>query len=391
MKNKIRLLSLAIFLLAVILEVYYFSANEGIPFIRYLFLASLILFVYILGNRLEKLSFTMESLVADNLNLEEQLEKTKQSNQDYKTLFNSLDGAVYSYDLQREKTFFSKGIEDVYGYSSEEFQDNPYLWTDIIFEEDKEKVRIEEEKVLLGESSKVEYRIHHPEYGIRWIMRFFSPIINIDGKVSKVNGQIFDITFRKGLEEELKQMAYYDDLTDLPNRKALYMHITKGLARAKRHKEQLSIMFLDLDDFKYVNDTLGHDAGDELLKEVVRRLQENLREEDLISRIGGDEFILVLEEVASEKMEEIAQRIVETVSKPYQIQGNEAKVSVSIGISTYPEDGEDKDTLIEKADKAMYTAKNQGKNNYKFYTPDLEDYDFQQTGFLDKIKAKLFK
>lgn len=184
-------------------------------------------------------------------------------------------------------------------------------------------------------------------------------------------------------------MAYNDDLTDLPNRKALDRHIEKTFARSKRHGHCFGIMFIDLDGFKNVNDTLGHDAGDQLLIEVASRLQDNLREEDVISRIDGDEFIVIVEESSKNELENIADRIIQSSSQPYSINKAEAKVSVSVGISLYPNDGETKEILLENADRAMYYAKNNGKNRFKFYTPDLMNIDPPKEGFIEKWRNTL--
>ncbi len=207
---------------------------------------------------------------------------------------------------------------------------------------------------------------------MRWVALHTSPMKDITGKVERVNGVITDITDQKRLEMKLKQMAYYDELTDLPNRNLIQKHLKKTLARSRRHEYSFAVMFIDLDGFKAVNDKLGHECGDLLLVEVAERLNNLVREEDLTGRLGGDEFIIVFEETNANEVEQIAERIIASASKPYIINDNEANISPSIGISLYPKDGDDIETLIKNADKAMYYAKNNGKNSYKFYSPDLE-------------------
>ena len=324
-----------------------------------------------------------------------ELSNLQHKNKEYELLFDSLEGAIFSFDAKTNETYFSKGMEDVTGYSAEEFIQNPSFWKTIILPEDLPTVIQNEQLLRDGESTRVEYRILHKEHGARWIVNISQPVISQDGSLLKINGQLIDISSRKALEEELKQMAFHDDLTDLPNRKALDRHIEKALARSKRHHHNFTLMFIDLDDFKIVNDTLGHDAGDMLLKDVVTRLEACIREEDLVARIGGDEFIVVFEETNKEEIEEIAKRILENVSKPYFINENEAKISLSIGVSMYPDDGETKQTLIENADKAMYFAKNNGKNNFKLYSPELNEMELKKVGLLERFlkpfqKAKIF-
>ena len=324
-----------------------------------------------------------------------ELANLQHKNKEYEMLFNSLEGAIFSFDVKTNETYFSKGMEDVTGYSAEEFIQNPSFWKTIIHPEDLPIVIQNEQLLRDGESTRVEYRILHKEHGAMWIVNISQPVISQDGSLLKINGQLIDISERKLLEDELKQMAFHDDLTDLPNRKALDRHIEKALARSKRHHHNFTLMFIDLDDFKIVNDTLGHDAGDMLLKDVVTRLEACIREEDLVARIGGDEFIVVFEETNKEEIEEIAKRILENISKPYFINENEAKISLSIGVSMYPDDGETKQTLIENADKAMYFAKNNGKNNFKLYSPELNEMELKKVGLLERFlkpfqKAKLF-
>ncbi|WP_100334227.1 sensor domain-containing protein [Bacillus alkalisoli] len=323
--------------------------------------------------------------------LNKELEKLQYKNQEYEMLFHSLEGAIFSFDVKTNETYFSKGMEDITGYSANEFIQNPNFWKAIIHSEDLPIVIKNEQQLRAGESTRVEYRILHKVHGAKWIVNISQPVLGEDGSILKINGQLIDISERKQLEEELKQMAFHDDLTDLPNRKALDRHIEKALARSKRHHHNFTLMFIDLDDFKIVNDTLGHDAGDMLLKDVVTRINACIREEDLVARIGGDEFIVVFEETNKDEIEEIAKRILENVSNPYMIHENEAKISLSIGVSMYPDDGQTKQTLIENADKAMYFAKNNGKNNIKLYSPELNEMELKKVGLLERFLKPLQK
>ncbi|WP_096200682.1 sensor domain-containing diguanylate cyclase [Bacillus sp. FJAT-45350] len=338
-----------------------------------------------LSKRYERLIVVSQDLKVKNDKLEESQKELEQQNKDYELLINSLDGAVFSLELQKNQVYFSKGAEQIFGYYlEEEFGHNPYFWKEFVHPDDRVTIEEDEKQLMLGHSTKVEFRIIHPESEEKWLIKKAEPIKNSEGKVTKINGQLIDITKRVLLQNELKQLAYFDDLTDLPNRKLLDRHIEKALARSKRHNHNFTLMFIDLDDFKIVNDTLGHEAGDTLLKEVVSRLNHSIRDEDLISRIGGDEFIVVFEETNNEEIETIAQRILDNVSQPYLINEQEAKISLSIGVSMYPDDGEDKETLIDHADKAMYFAKNNGKNNFKIYTSDLNELEVKKVGLLDK-------
>ena len=171
-------------------------------------------------------------------------------------------------------------------------------------------------------------------------------------------------------EQRLEYLALYDPLTDLPNRRSFFDRFNHSLAQAERYKHLVALLFIDLDDFKEVNDTLGHDIGDLLLKEVTKRLQDCLRKSDVPARMGGDEFTVILTQIANTQDAEIvAQRIVESIARPYYIGGHECKIGVSIGITLYPSDGDDMEELLRKADFAMYNAKKAG-NDVRFFLHD---------------------
>lgn len=352
-------------------------------------------FVWWLGTKYDQFFSNIEQLTAEKQKAEMKQDELKEHIIEYARLINSLEGVIYSIDINNNNYYFLKGSEQIYNYPCEAFMNNPNLWREVIHPDDVMKVEENKKLWFEGESTNVEYRVITPEQEERWILDIATPIIYEDGTVRRINGQILDITDRKKLEDQLKQLAYTDDLTDLANRSYLDRHMKKALSRAKRHNHNLTIMFIDLDDFKVVNDTMGHDAGDLLLKEVVNRLKNAIREEDLIARIGGDEFIIVFEDIEKDEIENIAGRILDTIALPYEIHEKEATISLSIGISMFPDDGEEKDALIECADKAMYFAKNTGKNNYKMYTAELEQMEFKKMGIVEKIitsiqNSKLF-
>lgn len=171
---------------------------------------------------------------------------------------------------------------------------------------------------------------------------------------------------------QVEYMAYHDTLTGLANRSLFSTFLQQELLLAKRHDHIFSVLFLDLDKFKQINDTLGHDAGDELLIQVAQRLKSCLRSSDVVARIGGDEFVALLHCLKGENCgETVAQKIISTVAEPYNILGHDLKITISIGISMYPQHGLDEHTLMKNADIAMYHAKTHGRNNYQFYSPDL--------------------
>ncbi len=182
-----------------------------------------------------------------------------------------------------------------------------------------------------------------------------------------------DITERKQVEERLNYLANYDGLTDLPNRTLLLDRFEQALTRAPWHKRSVAVLFCDLDRFKVVNDTLGHHVGDQLLKTIALRIVDCVRSGDTVSRLGGDEFVVLLTDLARpEDVYKVSQLILERVAKPLMLEDHEVYVSASIGISLFPEDGEDPNMLLKNADIAMYRAKEQGKNNYQMYSRALD-------------------
>ena len=168
--------------------------------------------------------------------------------------------------------------------------------------------------------------------------------------------------------QEEHRLAYFDALTDLPNRQLFYDRLNQALSHALRNNEKLALMFIDLDGFKTVNDSMGHASGDLLLQAVARRLTNCLRKSDTVARMGGDEFTCILPDIKkSGDISVVAQKIIRALSSPFNINGNRIHISGSIGASTYPDDAGDVDALIKNADIAMYDAKKQGKNNFQFF------------------------
>lgn len=182
-----------------------------------------------------------------------------------------------------------------------------------------------------------------------------------------------EIKSRIEMESEIRKLAFYDHLTGLPNRRLFNDYLNRKIHESQRNQLPLSVLFLDLDSFKLINDSLGHALGDELISQVAQRLSQTLRISDTISRIGGDEFLIMIQNTINEKTSEIiAGKILEAFRRPFNLDGYEVYITASIGIAIYPIDGEDGDTLIKNADIAMYRAKEKGKNNYEICTPKLK-------------------
>ena len=190
-----------------------------------------------------------------------------------------------------------------------------------------------------------------------------------------IRGVVFnsrDVTDRKVIQQRIQHLAYHDNLTGLPNRSLLQDRLARSIARAERAGRKVAVLFIDLDNFKNINDTLGHDVGDELLRHVSRRLSECVRIEDTIARQGGDEFIVLLDNLDDNRgASVVAQKILNSLRQPFLLGGTEQHVSGSVGIALYPEDGRDAQTLMKNADTAMFHGKGLGKNTYQYFTSQM--------------------
>lgn len=193
-------------------------------------------------------------------------------------------------------------------------------------------------------------------------------IRNENQQISQFAAIFSDITERKQQEQKIHQLAYIDELTGLANRRMFFDRLQLSLANAHRHNHQLAVLFLDLDLFKRINDTLGHQAGDQALKEVARRISETVREGESVARLGGDEFTILLPEISqTDPLECLAKRLIKQIEKPVRLLDQEFFLTTSIGIAVYPQDGVNAEQLVKHADVAMYQAKNSGRNQYCFY------------------------
>ena len=195
--------------------------------------------------------------------------------------------------------------------------------------------------------------------------------------------------------ERVEYLAYHDGLTTLPNRSLFSKLLGQSITQAHRYKRQLAVLFLDLDRFKHINDTLGHEAGDQLLQQLATRLKACLRDSDTVARLGGDEFVALLPQLEEEKyVATVAQKVLAAVARPFLLLGQELRVTASIGISTYPQDGLDEQTLTKNADIAMYQAKELGKNNFQFYSEQLDANSLErlalESGLRQAVERKEF-
>ncbi len=332
----------------------------------------------------------------------------KESERLHRYLVNTSPDIIYILDKDGHFTFINERIESLLGFEKTELIGKHY--SILVHHDDLEAARyvFNERRIGKRASTNVELRLKCKDDGAP---RFFETrtvpielssmgIYNTGADKKKTYlgtyGVARDITERKVAEDTITFQAYHDLLTKLPNRALLRDRLGLAISQAKREREMLAVMFLDLDRFKNVNDTLGHMIGDELLQQVSNRLRSCVREGDTLARFGGDEFALLLPKInhSREDVETIASKIINVLKQPFMVDGHELYVSTSIGISLYPQDGINMDTLIKNADIAMYHVKGQGKNGYQFYSNDMNKPYFKhlsmETGIHKALENEQF-
>lgn len=293
----------------------------------------------------------------------------KESEKKYRELTEDLPLGVFEADRLGNISYANETVFKLFGYEKGEVLESETFrginFIQLVASEEREAAIDDIQFINFGRRFEVERKCLKKDGTKFPVIIKASPILS-DGKAIGLRGFFLDITERKMAEEKVQYLALHDTLTGLPNRVLLSEHFNMALEGSKRNDKGVGCLMLDLDDFKVVNDSLGHRVGDLLLKKVSDRIKNHLRKVDTLARIGGDEFAIILPEISqTKKIEGIAKRLISSLEKPFFIDGNEVFVGVSIGISTYPENGNDLETLQQKADTAMYRAKSGGKNRYR--------------------------
>lgn len=344
-------------------------------------------------------------LAIDNERIASKLENSEKM---YRYLVDSSPDIIYTLNHEGKFTFVNDRVQQLLGFSREELIGRHY--SVLVHDEDQERARyaFNERRVDERASRNVELRLKcNPGTGAgggvertfnNTLMTISLNAIGMHMPDHEVRTREFfgtygvarDITDRKRAEEVISYQAYHDILTDLPNRMLFKDRLGLAVIQAKRKLTELAVMFVDLDRFKLVNDTLGHVKGDELLQQVAARLKECLRRGDTLARQGGDEFTIVLPELRDrEDAKSIADKFLECLQQPFDLDGHEVHVSASIGIAIYPGDGETIDELLRHADIAMYQVKAQGKNGHSFYHNSMLDVSHQKIALEQALRKAL--
>lgn len=299
----------------------------------------------------------------------------------YRLIAENMKDLITLIDETGKVLYASPSHKEIFGIDPKEIEGTHPFY--LIHEEDQERfIETFRHVISTGEISWTELRFPNKEQQYVWLDSKLSSVYDHEGNFKHVLAVSRDITERKNYEAQLERMAFYDYLTGVSNRRLFMDRLEFSIAHAKRHHQSFALLSLDFDRFKWVNDTLGHDVGDELLIEFVQRVKKCIREVDTLARLGGDEFMVLIPYVTSqEDLKNIADRILTALQVPWNIHGHEFVTTSSIGIAIYPQAGTDITTLMKHADQALYKAKQFGRNNYQFYLDNLDldkDVSFKQ-------------
>jgi diguanylate cyclase (GGDEF)-like protein/PAS domain S-box-containing protein len=268
--------------------------------------------------------------------------------------------------------YVNPAIERIHGRATGEFLEDPTLWLKVVHPGDAQMVRDWLGALTPGSgATSQQYRILREDGGVRWIEDRARLVLDAGGVPVRIDGVATDVTERKNHDAQMAYLANHDDLTGLPNRNLLNDRIALALAQARRGGRPLAVLFLDLDGFKFINDSFGHTTGDALLKVVAERLHKAVREGDTVARLGGDEFVVMLPDADSEAAAQVAAHLIAALARPLPVDDRKLHVSTSIGVSVFPKDGHSGEMLLKHADVAMYRAKELGRNGYQFYTEEM--------------------
>jgi len=303
----------------------------------------------------------------------------------HRYIVNTSPDIIYILDQDGHFTFINERIESLLGFSKEEIVGKHYSF--LVHHDDMEQAKyvFNERRIGTRAAKNIELRLKCKDDGksrhfnnrtlpIELSAMGMYTVEDVENNsYTGTYGVARDVTERKIAEDTINFQAYHDLLTKLPNRALLHDRLSLAISQAQREDEKLAVMFLDLDRFKNINDSLGHMIGDELLQQVSLRLKDCIRAADTLARFGGDEFTLMLPKLQNgqEDASKLAEKITQTLKQPFIVDGHELYVSASIGIALYPKDGNDMNSLIKHADVAMYHVKGQGKNGYKFYSTEM--------------------
>ncbi|GAP36912.1 putative bifunctional diguanylate cyclase/phosphodiesterase [Piscinibacter sakaiensis] len=330
-----------------------------------------------LDQALEERGRTARSLAEEQQRLQGANERLRLSEERWKLALEAAGDGMWEWFPQTGVEVFSPGFRRMYGYGPEDFPDRTEAVDGLTHPDDVPAMLQARDEHFAGRTPSYvnEHRVRCKNGEWKWVLSR-GMVIERDaqGRPTRVIGTHTDISHHKRSEALIWQQANLDALTGLPNRRLLRERLEQAIARSQRQGDGLAVLFLDLDHFKEVNDTLGHDHGDLLLTEAAARIQATLRASDTVARMGGDEFTLLLPDLKDPaRVERVAQAVLAALAEPFQLGDDQAFVSASIGITLYPQDATQIDELLKHADQALFVAKDAGRNRYAHFTPALQE------------------
>jgi len=306
----------------------------------------------------------------------------------------------WEWDLESGELRWSEEIYRAFGVTRETYSPDPEHLHDLVHPEDQQPLALARKEALRERRPySIDFKILRADGTVRFLHEQAEILLDETGRPVRMTGTVQDITQRKLNEEQIRKLAYYDGLTLLPNRLLFTQKLETALNAARRQRRPLAMLFLDLDRFKQINDTLGHTLGDKLLQGVAERLGHCLRgsdtiargsSSDTVARLGGDEFIICLPEISrGEDAAKVASRILDSLKSPFRLDEHEVFATGSLGISLYPNDGETVEALLKNADAAMYHAKDSGRGNFQFYDESMNAKAMQRLSMENRLRKAL--
>ena len=278
---------------------------------------------------------------------------------------------TWDWDIGTDRLYWSEAIYGMFGYQPGEVTPSYSLFCDSVHPEDRERVKAGEQRCIdTGENHDEEYRVIWPDGSVHWVRETGNVVKNEHGQPVKMMGVVRDITEEKRSVRELEQRAHQDPLTGLPNRLMLEQRLFEALTRARARQTRLALVFIDLNQFKAINDQLGHASGDEVLLAVAQRLRSAVRSSDMVARLGGDEFVVLLEGLSrssrvTDEAHQISEKLFASLAPVITLQGRDYRIGASLGVALFPDHAATLDKLIHAADLAMYSAKRSGNNQHR--------------------------
>ncbi|WHH61091.1 EAL domain-containing protein [Petroclostridium sp. X23] len=344
----------------------------------------------------EEVAATHEELVAIEEELREQFNEVEKhrnalmvSDQRYRLVVEGANDGIWDWDLTNGNYYFSIKWKSTFGYEDQELENTLEGWKELLHPDDRDSAVQKIEEYLSRQKGIYQntYRLRCKNGSYRWILSRGKAVWDKDGKAIRVAGSHTDMTEHKVMEHKLHTLAYYDTLTGLPNRVFMEQEMSRILKDQQENKSKFALIYLDIDNFKHINDTVGHSSGNVLIKDIANILKCHIKSPNLVVRLGGDEFAILLNDIsdngeAAEKVE----FLLNLLKKPWILQEQEFFVSASVGVTVYPDHGTDLTTLFKNADAAMFAVKDSGKDGYSFYSKKMEEKTLHYIQMINQLR-----